>query len=161
MKEQPRHIKAFEYYVALEDNRSYPKVARKFTVSHTSVKKWAKAFNWQDRVADRDKKNAITVAKKVDEKTTDRDARNIKIAEGAISVFAKSLIGYIEHKCECGAVVQIPIPKAKITADQFDKMVRLVGHIMGEEEVKGGTTINVNLIQCDPAPRPVESRVVE
>ena len=160
MKEQPRHIKAFEYYVSL-DKRSYPQVAEKFTVSHTSVKKWAKAFNWQERLIDRCKNNAATLARKIDEKTTDRDARNIKIAEGAIGVFAKSLIGYVEHVCKCGEVIRIPIPKAKITADHFDKMVRLSRDILEGDLGKGDTVININLIGMDPAPRPVESVVVE
>lgn len=162
MKEQPRHIKAFEYYVQLGDKRSLSAVGREFEVSATSMTRWRKEFGWDKRLDERDKKNSKAIAKKTDAKIVDRDSRNIKIAEGAISVFAKSLMGYVQHTCECGKVIQIPIPKAKVTADQFDKMVRLVGHIMGEEEIKLGTTININLLPCDPVPRkPVESEVVE
>ena len=162
MKEQPRHIKAFEYYVQLGDKRSLSAVGREFDVSATTMTRWRKEFDWDKRLTKRDKKNSKALAKKTDTKILKRDARNIKIAEGAISVFAKSLIGYIEHTCKCGEVTQIPIPKAKITADHFDKMVRLVGHIMGEEEIKVGTTININLLPCDPVPRvPVESEVVD
>jgi len=53
MKETLRHREAFEYYYVLGNDRSYPQVASKFTVSLTSVKKWAKEFNWQQRVQDR------------------------------------------------------------------------------------------------------------
>ena len=92
MKEQPRHIKAFEYYVSL-DKRSYKEVAIKYKVSDCAVAKWSKAFNWQERLAER-----------------------------------------IPER-ECGKTSQIPIPKAKITADHFDKLVRLVIHLLGEEEL--------------------------
>ena len=159
-KEQPRHIKAFEYYVSL-DKRSYRAVAKKFTVSETSIKKWAKAFHWQDKLAERIPERAKKLAAKLDEKINERDVRNIKIAEGAIKVFAQSLIGYVEFTCECGKVSQIPIPKAKITADHFDKMVRLVNHLLGEEEEKAGTVININLLGVDPKPRQVESEVID
>ena len=162
MKEQPRHIKAFEYYVQLGDRRSLRQVGKKFKVSATTTCKWRKELDWDKRLAVRDEKNSKALAKKTDAKIVDRDARNIKIAEGAISVFAKSLMGYVQHTCKCGEVIQIPIPKAKVTADQFDKMVRLVGHIMGEEEIKGGTVININLLPCDPVPRkPVDSKEIE
>lgn len=49
MKEQPKHIAAYEFYRDLP-KRSYQQVATAFSVSLTSVKKWAKAFNWQERV---------------------------------------------------------------------------------------------------------------
>ena len=163
MKEQPRHKRAFEYYVSLEEKRSLSQVGKEFKVSDQTMTKWNREFHWQERVQKRDKKNAKALAKKTDTEIVKRDARNIKIAEGAIKVFAQSLIGHVEHICECGVVSQIPIPKAKITADQFDKMVRLVGHIMGEEQVSIGTIINVNLLPCDPVPRAkaVESEVID
>lgn len=50
MKEQPKHVAAYEFYRDLP-KRSYQQVANAFSVSLTSVKKWAKAFNWQERVA--------------------------------------------------------------------------------------------------------------
>ena len=162
MKEQPRHKKAFEYYVSLKEKRSLNAVGKEFKVSDQTMTKWNREFCWQERVKGRDEKNAEAIAKKTDSAIVKRDTRNIKIAEGAIKVFAQSLIGRVEHICECGIVSQIPIPKAKITADQFDKMVRLVNHILGEEQVSIGTVINVNLLPCDPMPRakPVESEVV-
>lgn len=49
MQEQPKHVAAYEFYRDLP-KRSYHEVSRKFTCSMTSVKKWAKAFNWQERV---------------------------------------------------------------------------------------------------------------
>lgn len=50
MKEKPHHIAAYEFYRDLP-KRSYPPVATQFTVSVTSIKKWAKEFKWKMKVA--------------------------------------------------------------------------------------------------------------
>lgn len=55
-KESPRHSTAFAYYLQLGGKRSYPQVARQFSVSVTSVKKWAKSFEWERRIAEADAK---------------------------------------------------------------------------------------------------------
>ncbi len=49
MQEQPRHAAAYTFYRDMP-KRSYRVVAQKCAVSETSVKKWAKAFKWQDRI---------------------------------------------------------------------------------------------------------------
>lgn len=49
MKEQPKHVAAYEFYRDMP-KRSYLGVSSKFTVSLTSVKKWSRAFKWQDRI---------------------------------------------------------------------------------------------------------------
>ena len=54
MKETLRHIEAFNYYFLLGDRRSLQSVARKFTVSRTSIHKWAKVFDWKERVKQTD-----------------------------------------------------------------------------------------------------------
>jgi len=65
MRETLRHVKALNYYYELGDSRGYPAVAREFTVSRTSVKKWAKEFDWQKRIEQRDIENAKEVKKKL------------------------------------------------------------------------------------------------
>jgi DNA anti-recombination protein RmuC len=53
-KESQRHSTAFAYYLQLGGQRSYPQVARQFSVSVTSVKKWARSFDWERRVNEAD-----------------------------------------------------------------------------------------------------------
>jgi len=65
MQETKRHGDAFDYYYSLGAERSYPQVASKFTVSRTSVKIWAKEFNWKNRVIQRD----LEINKRIEEKT--------------------------------------------------------------------------------------------
>lgn len=49
MKENEAHKKAYQFWYDLGVTRSYPQVARKFHVSTTSIKKWAKAHGWAER----------------------------------------------------------------------------------------------------------------
>ena len=161
MKETLRHQEAFDYYYSLGEKRSYPQVALKFTVSRTSVKKWSKAFGWLDRIVKRDKKNATALANKTDKQIVQQDAQNIKIARAAIKVFAQSLIGHIEHTCGCGNVTKIPVPKAKLTADQFDKMVRLEKFIMGEPDSYEERKLIIEYRDPVPRVKAIESEVIE
>lgn len=65
MKETLRHKEAFEYYYSLGPTRSIPQVARQYSVSVAAVKKWSRAFNWQERIEQRDIENARRAAKRV------------------------------------------------------------------------------------------------
>lgn len=65
MVESLRMREAFEYYYSLGGARSLQQVAKKFTVSETSARKWSAAFNWQERVVQRD----IEISKGLEKKT--------------------------------------------------------------------------------------------
>lgn len=65
MIETLRHQEAFDYYYSLGDKRGYPQVALRFSVSKTSIVKWAKAHNWPGRVQQRD----IEIARRIEKKT--------------------------------------------------------------------------------------------
>lgn len=54
--ESQRHSTAYTYYLQLGGERSYAKVADKFGFSETSVRKWAKSFDWEQRVTEADLK---------------------------------------------------------------------------------------------------------
>lgn len=159
MKEQPRHKKAFEYYVGL-DKRSYLKVAEKFTVSETSIKKWAKAFGWRERIKGRDKKISTELAKRTDEVLLKTKVeyrievqQNLKLLRAALALIA----GKIKNK----------MFKAETATDlstlikAYDLAVRLEQLLAGD--VDSRQAIVVNLLPCDPEPRakPVESEVVD
>ena len=58
MKETLRHKQAFEHYYSLGENRGLRKVVQKFNITLTAVANWNKAFNWQERVGQRDIENA-------------------------------------------------------------------------------------------------------
>ena len=84
MEETGRHKDAFEYYYTLGEKRSYPQVALKFSVSHTSIRKWGSLFNWQEKIVIRDTEIARGVEAKVTKSNIDarakalRDIQNLK-----------------------------------------------------------------------------------
>ena len=132
MKETLRHKEAFEYYYILGDKRSYPQVASKFTVSRTSIKKWSKAFNWQERVEQRD----IEIGKELEAKTnetvlnTKADFRaEIKIQ---LSIFKVMLNKLIEKFKENKGLEIKDLDNLKIVVDSYIKLVSLYLTLIGE-----------------------------
>ena len=117
MKETLRHKEALEFYYALGEQRSYPKVASKFTVSRTSVKKWAKAFNWQGRVELRDIENS----RKLEEKT---NATVVNSKANYRAIIQASIVKYVEA-LKAGNV------KVETVAD-LDRLIKADLLLMGE-----------------------------
>ena len=79
MKEQPKHVAAYEFYRDLP-KRSYRAVSEKFTISETSIKKWAKAFNWQERVMLHDQEVQKGVQEKMMPEWIETKAYLLKVA---------------------------------------------------------------------------------
>jgi hypothetical protein len=135
MKETLRHKEAFEYYYILGDKRSYPQVASKFTVSRTSIKKWSKAFNWQERVEQRD----IEIGKGLEAKTnenvvnTKADYRaEIKVQ---FSIF-KFMLNKLIEKFKNNEPLEIKnLDNLKIVVDSYEKLIRLDLTLIGEASI--------------------------
>jgi transposase len=91
MQETLRHQEAFDYYYSLSHDRSYPQVASEFTVSLTSVKKWAKAFNWQQRVKERDINNSKKLEERTDTSIVDARAKYLVILQASLYHYMEAL----------------------------------------------------------------------
>jgi hypothetical protein len=138
LKETLRHKEAFEYYYVLGEKRSYPQVAHKFTVSDRSIKKWGKAFNWQERIEQRD----IEISRGLEIKTNET-VISIKAAFKAeikvqLSIFKTMLNKLIEkfkenkEKKENEIIEIKKIDDLKIVTDCYEKLVRLYLSLIGE-----------------------------
>ena len=57
MEEKPHHSQAFEIYYDMGKNRSLARLADTLDYSPQTVAKWSHEFNWQNRIAERDKQN--------------------------------------------------------------------------------------------------------
>ena len=83
MKEQQRHRDAYCYYRDMGDSegkRSLAKVAKKFSVSETSINKWNAAFNWQEKVMLHDQEINKGVQEKMMPEWIDAKAYLLKVA---------------------------------------------------------------------------------
>lgn len=79
MKETPKHNDAYAFYRDMQ-KRSLAKVAEKCSVSETSINKWNKAFNWQERVMLHDQEVQKGVQEKMMPEWIDAKAYLLKVA---------------------------------------------------------------------------------
>jgi len=91
MKETLRHKEAFEYYYSLGEKKSITEVARKFTLSRASVGKWSKAFNWQDRIIQRDIENGKRLEKKTDKNVVNSKADYRALIRQTVELYKEKL----------------------------------------------------------------------
>lgn len=117
-KEQQHHMRAFEHYYSLGEQRSYERVASEFSVAASTVKLWARSFGWQERVRERD----IEIAREVADRTVtgeiDRRERSLQIVHMALVQLAK-------------AIAEGDI---RMTLADLDKLIRLEAFLSDEPE---------------------------
>jgi len=151
LKETLRHRMAFDYYYSLGNKRSYLLVSKKFTVSQTSIKKWASAHNWMERVRQRD----IEIARKLEKKTNDlivnskadyrKEIReNLKLIKAILS----SAVRKIKSEGKIRTELLISVESAKNVADiiqAYEKLVKLDLVLMGEADSRAEEVIRVEV----------------
>ena len=127
-----RHTEAYDYYYSLGEKRSYPKVALKFTVSRTSIKKWAKNFNWQKRVEQRDIENAKSIEKKTNKIIVNSKAdyrAEIKTQLGILKAILNKVIKDIKKE----KIIDINnIDDLKDVISSYEKLCKLDLNLMGK-----------------------------
>ena len=90
-KETLKHIEAFESYYQMGKNRSLRDLADTLGVSYTSVFNWSKAFNWGEKIKERDAEIAAKVKERSIEEEVDlRSQFNLGI-ESAVRLFLNNL----------------------------------------------------------------------
>ena len=91
MKEKLKHKEAFEYYYSLGDKRTLKKVSLQYTCSVPGVKKWSKAFNWQDRIELRDMNNGKKLEAKTDKAVVNSKADYRALIKKVVEEFKQKL----------------------------------------------------------------------
>jgi hypothetical protein len=93
--ESEQHRAAFAYYLELGPERSLQAVARKFGVSNTAVKNWARSFHWTRRLAEHEAAVARRTIDIADSQGVETDAkaraRNLKMVQMAMLKLAQAL----------------------------------------------------------------------
>ena len=156
MVEKQKHREAYEYYYLLGDKRSYPQVAAKFTTSRTSVKKWSKAFNWQERIIIRDKEIGDKVEKKVVASSIEKRAQMLKdlvrmetITEGAIRTsFKRNPDGSLQKDQRGSPILNVEVAEIKDLKDLGllnIKIKQLILAVVGEPEAKTELAVTVTI----------------
>jgi len=145
MIETLRHREAFEYYYSLGDKRSYPQVALKFTVSKTSLKKWAKAFNWKERVGLRDIENAKSLEKKTNQTVVNTKAdyrAEIKTQLGIL----KAMLNKVIQDFKNNNILDVDnVKDLEKVINSYDKLCNLDLKLMGETPEDKDIEIHVTI----------------
>ena len=136
MIEKPKHIEAFEYYYSLGDKRELKKVAVQYSYSIHNIRKWAREFNWQERVKLRDIENAKALEDKLKPQTnktivnTKADYRaEIKTQLGILKAILNKSIEKIKSK----NIIDINnTSDLKDVINSYDKLCNLDLKLMGE-----------------------------
>jgi len=99
MKETLRHKEIFELYYAMEDKRSLSKLRKKLmspecplnAPSLKTLKRWSKAFNWQDRIELRDIDNGKKLEAKTDKAVVNSKADYRALIRKTVDLYKKKL----------------------------------------------------------------------
>ncbi len=118
-----RQLKAFEFYFASGDKRSYKLTADTFGVSVVSIHNWAKKYNWEEALEQRSKE----LAHKLSQQTT-------KVFMTTRSMYLAILKKAIVQAVTFDAGGQIISTKIKINnmAD-FERAIKLSYQLMGHK----------------------------
>ncbi len=133
MTEREHHKKAFEFYFALGEGRSYRQVSEEFSVSLGTVKLWGRSFDWTGRIQERDAEVARAMADRSMKKGIERGLRNSKIIEMGLIQVAKA----------------IAEGKVKMTVSDLDRLIRLEEYLIEGPGGPGGTELIVTWTECD------------
>ncbi len=118
MREQPHQEKAFEYYYALGEKRTYLKVAAECGVSAGTVKLWGKSFGWKKRLRERDVEVARQVASRTLSDEVNHRERNLQIVHMALVQLAKAVAD----------------GQVKMNLGDLDKLIRLEAFLRDEPD---------------------------
>ena len=150
MIERPKHIEAFEYYYSLGNKRTLKKVSEKYSCSIPNIKKWSRAFNWQERVKLRDIENSKALENKLKPKTnkiivnTKADYRaEIKSQLNILKAILNNTIKDIK----AGNIIDIAdTGNLKDVVNSYEKLCTLDLKLMGESPDEKDFIFEVKLV---------------
>ena len=143
MIETLRHKEAFEYYYSLGDKRSCHKVGIKFAISRQSIEKWAKNFNWKERVGLRDIDNGKKLEAKTDKTIVNSKAdyrAEIKTQLGIL----KAILNKVIQDFKKNEILDVEnVKDLEKVINSYEKLCKLDLSIMGENLDKQEVIINI------------------
>ena len=147
-RETPRHLEAFELYVAAGGRRSYRQVARALGTSVGAVKLWSLSFDWPARARRRDAGIARKLAKKTDESIVQVKARYHSMINKIVEALCRHHLGK--------DLRELRHPE-RTTLTDLERLVRLDLMLLGEPDLVArletgrGRELDVALAALTPA----------
>jgi len=132
-KEQSHHLRAFEHYYGLGEQRNYERVAVELSVAPSTVKLWARSFGWRGRLRERDLEVARQIAGRTMTEEVSRRERSLQIVHLAMVQLAKA----------------IAEGEVKMTLADLDKLIRLEAFLSDEPESRHELLLNDLSLKSD------------
>ena len=129
------------------DGRTVSEIADLTGVSKPTVRTYQRTDNWDvhsEGFVERENSIAAGAESQID-----------RVIEAAINVFTHGLVGYAEKICECGKVVQVPVPRVRIKPADFERFVRMLTVIRMNRDRKPRERLDPDLVL--PVKHAVES----
>ena len=150
MKENPNHIKVFELYYTMGSDRSLIKLHQKYpdvTPKIDTLKNWSKAFNWQQRVEQRDIENNKSLENKLKPETnkvivnSKADYRaEIKTQIGIL----KAILNKVIQDFKNNEILDVDnVKDLEKVINSYEKLCKLDLLMMGENLDKQEVIINI------------------
>jgi hypothetical protein len=146
--ETQRHLAAFELYVAQGGRRSYRAVASATGVTVMAIRYWARSFDWQTRVRQRDAGIAQKLAKRTDESIVQVKAKYHAMINKIVEALCRHHLGK--------DLKELRNPE-KTTLTDLERLVRLDLMLLGEPDLVArletghGRELDVALAELTPA----------
>jgi len=122
-----RHRGAFNFYYLLGEKRSLQAVARKFHVSRQAIGGWSVAFNWRERVLQRDRSNAQAIEEKTDLNIQEKKIEILQMLYSKISCWNEMFFGRnVDEKISSKKI-------SEFTPSDICGFVRLIFSITGDD----------------------------
>lgn len=109
-------------FAVYQNNPHVRTVARLCKVHKNTVQKYKERDNWEKRL----RKIRKEAQAKTDKQIVKQRVKSVDLLDGAVKVFAASLIGHSRIKCpSCGKPVEVPVPKLSPKFRDIDVLLRL------------------------------------
>ena len=143
MKEELKHKEIFEQYYIMGKDRSLSKLKEKLmsskrpqdVLSLKTLQRWSVAFNWQERIEQRD----IEISRGLEDKTNETIISikagfkaEIKAQLNIFKVMLNRLIKKFKEDKENGIIEIKKIEDLKVVTDSYEKLIKLYLTLIGE-----------------------------
>lgn len=123
--EKGRHVDAFELFWLLGGERSHAEVARRIGVAPNTIGSWARVFDWQKRIQEREKLSHALAAQRAIEDEAQSINRQLSLCRNAMVRFAEALVNN----------------RAQITAQDFVRLAQLEALLRSRATERSGTAL--------------------
>ena len=139
--------KRAEMFSAWCEKKAVKHVATRCNVHYNTARRYRDIDDWEARSIKLEQKTSEAVV----QRHVNANVKTVNILDAAINVFAASLVGTQTVQCpHCQKDHRVRIPKPRITAGEFERLVNMRNALTGDNK-KDERTLVINHVHIDKA----------